>query len=93
MAKYDSSPPPPRQKLTKEDAKAEILFLFSRSMRPLLIGTAALHLGSFWAIDKTEDLFQELVEEGKIRGLDLNEQKTHGLLHGYILVNRFRMPT
>jgi len=66
-SKYESYPPPPGPKITKEDAKAEILKLFGRSVRPLLIGTAAIHLGSIWSIDKTEALFQELVEEGAIQ--------------------------
>jgi len=93
MAKSRHDSAPPRQKLEKEDAKAEILILFNRSMRPLLIGTAALHLGSFWSIDKTEALFHELVGEGEIRELNSTERQSHDVTHGYVLVKRFRMPT
>jgi hypothetical protein len=56
------------------------------SQRPLLIGVAAVRLGFLWSLDETEGLFEELVEEGKIRSITKEERDLHGLHEGYVLV-------
>jgi hypothetical protein len=55
------------------------------SQRPLLVGVVAVRLGVSWSIDDTEDLFSELVSEGKLRTLSKEEQLYHGLQEGYLL--------
>lgn len=83
-SKYDDMPP--RPKLTKADAKEEILKLLRRSVRPLLIGTASLHLGGFWTLEVTEVVFRELIEEGRIRELSPKECAAVGVVEGFVRV-------
>jgi hypothetical protein len=83
-AKADSVPPPKRH-LAKDDAKEAVLKMFGKTARPILIGTAALQLGPFWTLQKTEALFEELAEAGKIRCLTKLEQEANDLTSGYVL--------
>lgn len=77
----DSWPPPPSHSRTipKDEAKEAILTMAKKASRPLLVGVAAIKLGYFWNIFRTEELFEELVDEGKLRMITQDEQKFFGL--------------
>jgi hypothetical protein len=81
-----SSPPPPTHKLSKPDAKQVLMGMVTLSQRPLLVGVAAVRLGFLWSLDETETLFEELIEEGKIRSISKEERDLSGLHEGYVLV-------
>lgn len=81
-----SSPPPSPRRLSETDAKQALMGMVTVSQRPLLIGVAAVRLGTLWSLDETEALFSELVDEGKLRHISKEEQRLHGLHEGYVLV-------
>jgi hypothetical protein len=81
-----SSPPPSLKKLSPHDAKQALMGMVSVASRPLLIGVAAVRLGALWSLEETENLFHDLVDEGRIRLISKAEQDEHGLHEGYVLV-------
>lgn len=81
-----SAPPPAMRKLAPADAKQVLMGMVSISARPLLIGVAAVRLGVLWSLEETEKLFQDLVDDGKIRPISKLEQDEHGLHEGFVLV-------
>jgi len=87
MKKSPESVPPPKRHLAKEEAKSEILSLFKKSSRPLIIGAASMHLGYYWTLEKTERLFEELIEDGKMRALTQKECEQYDLTQAYVLVS------
>ena len=56
------------------------------SVRPLLVGVAAVRLGSLWSLEETEELFQALMDEGKIRPINDQEKRRFDLREGYVPV-------
>ncbi len=47
---------------------------------------ASLRLGSFWSIERTQELFVELEEEGLLRQLNGSEMRQYGMGEGYVIV-------
>ena len=84
--KRPRSAPPPALSLDKAAAKQAIMGMAAVASRPLLIGVASLRLGSFWSIERTQELFQELEEEGLLRQLNGNEMRQYGMGEGYVIV-------
>lgn len=80
-----SSPPPSRGKISKEEAKQVVLGMCAVSTRPMLIGVACVRLGVCWNLKETEELFDELLSEGKIRNLTNKEQTAFDLREGFVL--------
>jgi hypothetical protein len=81
-----SAPPPSNKKLSKDEAKQTILSMVTLSQKPLLIGVAAMRLGYCWSLTETEDLFQELLDEGRIRAISKDEMVRYDLRDGFVLV-------
>lgn len=67
-------------------AKEQVLELFQKTMRPVLVGRACLHLGPLWTIAETEWLFCELESEGVIRVISPEERARFGVEFGYLLI-------
>lgn len=74
------------KKQSSEQAKKDILALFERSKRPVLLGRATIHLGPLWSLMDTEAIFVELEKEGRIREVSEAEQVEFGIQCGYRLV-------
>lgn len=70
--------------LSKDAAKDTILRLFSRSVRPVLIGTASVELR--WPLSWVEQLFEELVHEKKIRPCNARELWQWDVICAFLLV-------
>lgn len=70
--------------VSKPDAKVTILAMFQREVRPVLIGQAAIALK--WPLAWTEEVFDELVDERKIRLCTKKEAYDFDVTHGYFLV-------
>ena len=70
-----------RRTRTPAEAKEHILAMFARTVRPVLIGQACLELS--WPISWVEKLFDELVEEKKIRLLTKEEAFRFDVPHGF----------
>lgn len=83
--KHASSPPPPLFSLDRSAAKEAIMGMATVASRPLLIGVASVRLGSFWSIERTQELFQELTDEGLLRRLNENETRQYGMSEGYVV--------
>lgn len=84
---FDSWPPPSMSKtVPREEAKSLIISMAKVASKPLLVGVAAIRLGYFWNIFKTEELFEELLCEGKLRKLTAQEKELHGLEEGFLSV-------
>lgn len=80
-----SAPPPSLRKLSREEAKEAIVAMCGLSYKPLLIGVAAVRMGSFWSLEETEKLFQELVSESRIRPITRQEKDRFDLRDGYVI--------
>lgn len=81
-----SAPPPALRRLTKEDAKLALMGMATViSPRPLLVGVAAVRLGTMWTLDETESLFEELVEAGRLRPIGKEEQRLFGVQDGFVV--------
>ena len=63
---------------TKSDAKKAILRHIERREKRLLIGEASLVLGPNWGLKETEELLDEMVEEGTFR-VDLIDHRKNYL--------------
>jgi hypothetical protein len=83
--KHRSSPPPPPLSLDHKAAKEAVMGMATAASRPLLIGVAALRLGSFWSIERTQELFQELEDEGLLRPLSGDEKLQYGMSEGFVV--------
>lgn len=57
-----------------------------RAPRPILIGDVALNLGWWSTIRKTEELLEEMVEDGVLRRATEAECRTYDIKCGYFLV-------
>jgi hypothetical protein len=53
--------------------------------KPLLIGVASMRLGSYWTIERTSELFEELERDNLLRRITSEEMQTSGLLDGYVV--------
>lgn len=73
-----------KRNISKEDAKARILTMFDRTVRPVLIGTVAVELK--WPISWVETIFEELVEENKIRLCTDYEMASYDVTYGFFRV-------
>lgn len=84
----DSWPPPPSMSKTvpHDEAKELIVKMAKAASVPLLIGVASIKLGYFWSIERTEELFVELVLEKRLREVTTEEKEVHGLQDGYVAV-------
>lgn len=69
---------------SKTDAKSFILGMFETTARPVLVGQASLELK--WPLAWVEPLFEELVEERKIRPCTAGEQYSHDVIYGFFRV-------
>lgn len=84
-AKHRSSPPPPPYSLDHAAAKQVVMGMATVASRPLLIGVASLRLGSFWTLERTQGLFQELEDEGLLRQLNDSEKRQYGMTEGFVV--------
>lgn len=83
----DSWPPPSMSRtVPRDEAKQTIVGLAEKAVRPVLVGVVAMKLGFYWNLARTEELFEELVFEGRIRKISKDEQEQHGLEDGYFPV-------
>jgi hypothetical protein len=85
MSRSARSSPPPVYSLDKDGAKQAVMGMVTVSSRPLLIGVAALRLGSFWSLDRTQELFHELEDEGLLRRITPEEMRGLGMTEGWLL--------
>lgn len=83
--KHRSSPPPPPLSLDHAAAKQAVMGMATAASRPLLIGVASLRLGSFWSIERTQELFHELEGEGLLRRLSGDEKRQYGMTEGFLV--------
>lgn len=89
MGKLDpkAEPPPRTAKVpTREEAKQAIQILLRKAYRPVPIGAASLHLGGFWNLARTEELFMELIHEGLIRHITPEECRKFDLHEAFVLI-------
>jgi len=68
------------KRTSRDDAKRTILRHFRRSERPVYIGRAACLIG--WSLRETENLFSQLVVEGRIRRPTEAERNRYDIEHG-----------
>lgn len=68
---------------TPEEAKAVVLNLASRHHRPILIGEVSVMLGT-WSLEETEQLINEMVEDGDLRKINAKEAWKFGRETGYL---------
>ncbi len=73
-----------KRSISKYDAKATVLRMFDRTVRPVLIGPAAVELK--WPIRWAEELFEELLEEKKIRECTPHESNSYDVICGFFRV-------
>lgn len=73
-----------KRSYSKSDAKELILAMFDKTVRPVLVGHAALELK--WPLAWVEPLFDELVDEQKIRLCTPGEMYAHDIIHGFFKI-------
>lgn len=70
---------------TPHEIRHLVLEYARTSVRPLLIGAVATHLGWWATLAETERLLESLVSEGLLRYLTSSESSQYDILHGYVL--------